>query len=67
MFCFKMCNILCTIMMHNIASQREDGVHASYGTMICLKEGIDPKVMSQGTFMSTLLSVVTIPLLALIL
>ncbi len=40
---------------------------ASYGTMICLKEGIDPKVMSQGTFMSTLLSVVTIPLLALIL
>ena len=40
---------------------------ASYGTMICLKEGIDPKVMSQGTFMSTLLSVFTIPILALIL
>lgn len=40
---------------------------ASYGTMICLKEGIDPKTMSQGTFMSTLLSIVTIPLLALIL
>ena len=40
---------------------------ASYGTMICLKEGIDPKVMSQGTFMSTLMSVFTIPLLALIL
>lgn len=40
---------------------------ASYGTMICLKEGIDPKVMSQGTFMSTLLSIITIPVLALIL
>lgn len=40
---------------------------ASYGTMICLKEGIDPKIMSQGTFMSTLLSIVTIPVLALIL
>lgn len=40
---------------------------ASYGTMICLKEGIDPKVMSQGTFMSTLLSVFTIPALAMIL
>lgn len=40
---------------------------ASYGTMICLKEGIDPKTMSQGTFMSTLLSIITIPVLALIL
>ena len=40
---------------------------ASYGTMICLKEGISPKVMSQGTFMSTLLSIITIPILALIL
>ena len=40
---------------------------ASYGTMICLKENIDPKTMSQGTFMSTLLSIITIPLLALIL
>lgn len=40
---------------------------ASYGTMICLKEGIDPKIMSQGTFMSTLLSVFTIPALAMIL
>lgn len=40
---------------------------ASYGTMICLKEGIDPKTMAQGTFLSTLLSVISIPLLALML
>lgn len=40
---------------------------ASYGTMICLKEGIDPKTMAQGTFMSTLLSIITIPVLAWIL
>lgn len=40
---------------------------ASYGTMICLKEGINPKTMAQGTFMSTLLSVVSIPILALML
>lgn len=40
---------------------------ASYGTMICLKEGIDPKTMAQGTFMSTLLSVISIPVLALML
>ena len=40
---------------------------ASYGTMICLKEGIDPKIMAQGTFMSTLLSLFSIPCLALFL
>lgn len=40
---------------------------ASYGTMICLKEGINPKTMAQGTFMSTLLSVISIPVLALML
>ena len=40
---------------------------ASYGTMICLKENIDPKIMAQGTFMSTLLSIISIPVLALIL
>lgn len=40
---------------------------ASYGTMICLKENIDPKTMAQGTFMSTLLSIVSIPVLALFL
>lgn len=40
---------------------------ASYGTMICLKEGVNPKIMAQGTFITTLLSIVTIPLLALIL
>lgn len=40
---------------------------ASYGTMICLKEGINPKTMTQGTFMSTLLSVISIPVLALML
>lgn len=40
---------------------------ASFGTMFCLKYGKDETVMSQGTFWSTLLSVVSIPLLALIL
>ena len=40
---------------------------ASFGTMFCLKYGKDETVMSQGTFWSTLLSVISIPLLALIL
>lgn len=40
---------------------------ASFGTMFCLKYGRDETVMSQGTFWSTLLSVVSIPLLAMIL
>lgn len=40
---------------------------ASYGAMICLKYGIDTKTMAQGTFLTTFLSVITIPLLSIIL
>lgn len=40
---------------------------ASFGTMFCLKYGKDETVMSQGTFWTTLLSVVSIPLLAMLL
>jgi len=39
---------------------------ASYGTMFCLKYGKDETVMAQGTFLSTLLSVLSIPLLSMI-
>ena len=39
---------------------------ASYGTMFCLKYGRDETVMSQGTFLTTLLSVLSIPLLVMI-
>lgn len=40
---------------------------ASIGTMLCLKNNIDGKAMSEGTFVTTLLSVFSIPLLSLIL
>ena len=40
---------------------------ASIGTMLCLKNNIDGKAMSEGTFVTTLLSVISIPLLSLIL
>ena len=40
---------------------------ASIGTMLCLKNNIDGSTMSEGTFLTTLLSVLSIPLLALIL
>lgn len=40
---------------------------ASFGTMFCLKYGKDETLMSQGTFISTLLSVLSIPLLAMLL
>ena len=40
---------------------------ASIGTMLCLKNGVDSKVMAQGTFLTTLFSIVSIPLLAIIL
>lgn len=39
---------------------------ASFGTMFCMKYNKDTTVMTQGTFLSTILSVVSIPLLALI-
>lgn len=39
---------------------------ASYGTMFCLRYGKDTTLMTQGTFLSTLLSVVSIPLLAML-
>ncbi len=39
---------------------------ASFGTMFCLRYGKDETAMSQGTFWSTLLSVISIPLLALL-
>ena len=39
---------------------------ASFGTMFCMKYGRDDTAMTQGTFLSTLLSVATIPLLAAI-
>lgn len=35
---------------------------ASFGTIFCLKFGVDETVMAQGTFVTTLLSLLTIPL-----
>ena len=40
---------------------------ASYGTMLCLKYGLNTKTIAQGTFMSTFLSVFSIPLLSILL
>lgn len=37
---------------------------ASFGTIFCLKYGVDETVMAQGTFLTTLLSLVSIPFLA---
>ena len=39
---------------------------ASYGTMFCLKYGRDETDMVRGTLITTILSVVTIPLLTLL-
>ena len=38
---------------------------ASFGTMFCMQMGKDETTMSQGTFWTTLLSVISIPLLAM--
>ncbi len=37
---------------------------ASFGTIFCLKYGVDETVMAQGTFLTTVLSLLTIPLVA---
>ncbi len=40
---------------------------ATNGTMLCLQYHVDEKLMAQGTFVTTLASLVTIPLLAMLL
>lgn len=40
---------------------------AANGIMFCLKYGRDPRLMAQGIFITTLLSVITVPLLTLLL
>ncbi len=40
---------------------------AAYGVMFCSKHGIDPTRMSQGTFLSTLFSLFSVPLLSILL
>lgn len=40
---------------------------ASNGTMLCLQYDCDEKIMAQGTFITTVLSIVTIPLFAMFL
>lgn len=37
---------------------------ASFGTIFCLKYGVDETVMAQGTFLTTILSLFTIPIVA---
>lgn len=39
---------------------------ASFGTMFCLKFGRDPKLMTEMTFITTLGSIITIPLITLL-
>ena len=38
---------------------------ATYGTILCLKLGRDTTLITETTFITTILSVVTIPLIAL--
>ena len=37
---------------------------ASFGTIFCLKFGVDETVMAQGTFLTTLLALLSIPVVA---
>ncbi len=39
---------------------------ATYGTIFCLKEGIDVTVMTEVTFISTIVSIATVPMITLL-
>lgn len=60
MFCLKSLNIFDETII-NINTIIIAMPVASFGTIFCLKFGVDETIMAQGTFLTTLLSLLTIP------
>ena len=61
---FKVCGV--NSMVNNINAVVIAMPVASYGTMFCLKYGRNASLMTEMTFITTVSSIITIPLLALI-
>lgn len=61
---FKLCGV--PSLINNINTVVIAMPVASFGTMFCLKFGRDPKLMTEMTFITTLGSIITIPLITLL-
>ena len=64
-FVFKVCGVSDTINQINTVVMAMPV--ASFGTMFCMKYGRNPSLMTEMTFLTTLGSIVTIPLVTLLL
>ena len=60
-FLFKVCGV--NDMVNNINTMVIAMPVASFGTMFCLKYGRDPSLITETTFITTLGSIITIPLI----
>ena len=63
-FLFRLCGV--NTLINNINTVVIAMPVASFGTMFCMKYGRNPSLMTEATFITTLFSIITIPLSALL-
>lgn len=63
-FLFRLCEV--NTLINNINTVVIAMPVASFGTMFCMKYGRNPSLMTEATFITTLFSIITIPLITLL-
>lgn len=63
-FLFRLCGV--NTLINNINTVVMAMPVASFGTMFCMKYGRNPSLMTEATFITTLFSIITIPLITLL-
>lgn len=63
-FLFRLCGV--NTLINNINMVVIAMPVASFGTMFCMKYGRNPSLMTEATFITTLFSIITIPLITLL-
>ena len=63
-FLFRLCGV--NTLINNINTVVIAMPLASFGTMFCMKYGRNPSLMTEATFITTLFSIITIPLITLL-
>ena len=63
-FLFRLCGV--NTLINNINTIVIAMPVASFGTMFCMKYGRNPSLMTEATFITTLFSIITIPLITLL-
>ena len=63
-FLFRLCGV--NTLINNINTVVIAMPVASFGTMFCMKYGRNPSLMTEATFITTLFSIITIPLISLL-